>query len=34
MVFDHTPSELIRAGFPLQPERHEQAFDLYQKQTI
>ena len=32
MVHDHTPSELIRAGFPLEPERYEQAVDLYQKE--
>lgn len=30
VVHDHTPSELIRAGFPLEPERYEQALDLYQ----
>lgn len=33
VVHDHTPSELIRAGFPLQPERYEQAFDLYQMES-
>jgi len=33
VVHDHTPSELIRAGFPLQPERYEQAFDLYQRES-
>lgn len=33
VVHDHTPSELIRAGFPLQPERYEQAFNLYQKES-
>ena len=32
-VHDHTPSELIRAGFPLQPERYEQAFDLFQREN-
>ena len=32
VVHDHTPSELIRAGFPLEPERYEQAVDLYQKE--
>jgi len=34
VVHDHTPSELIRTGFPLEPERYEQAFDLYQKESI
>jgi phosphoserine phosphatase len=32
VVHDHTPSELIRAGFPLRPHRYEQAFDLYQRE--
>ena len=32
-VHDHTPSELIRTGFPLQPERYEQALDLYQRES-
>ena len=32
VVHDHTPSELIRAGFPLEPERYERALDLYQKE--
>jgi phosphoserine phosphatase len=31
-VHDHTPSEFLRAGFPLQPERYEQAFDLFQRE--
>jgi len=30
VVHDHTPSELIRAGFPLEPERYDQALDLYE----
>ena len=30
VVHDHTPSELIRAGFPLEPERYERALDMYQ----
>lgn len=33
VVHDHTPSKLIQAGFPLQPERYEQASDLYQKEN-
>jgi hypothetical protein len=33
VVHDHTPSELIRAGFPLEPERYERAVDLYQKES-
>ncbi len=33
VVHGHTPSELIHAGFPLQPERDEQAFKLYQKES-
>jgi hypothetical protein len=33
VVHDHTPSELIRAGFPLQPERYEQASDLYKGES-
>jgi hypothetical protein len=33
VVHDHTPSELIRAGFPLEPERYEKALDLYQKEN-
>ncbi|MDX2497682.1 MAG: haloacid dehalogenase-like hydrolase [Desulfobacterales bacterium] len=33
VVHDHTPSELIRVGFPLQPERYEQAFDLFQRES-
>jgi len=33
VVHDHTPSELIRAGFPLQPERYEQASVLYQREN-
>jgi hypothetical protein len=33
VVHDHTPSELIRAGFPLEPERYERALDLYQKES-
>jgi hypothetical protein len=33
VVHDHTPSELIRAGFPFEPERYEQALNLYQKQS-
>jgi len=32
VVHDHTPSELIRAGFPLEPERYEQALDMYHKE--
>jgi hypothetical protein len=28
VVHDHTPSDLILAGFPLEPERYEQALDL------
>lgn len=33
VVHDHTPSELIRAGFPLEPERYEKALDLYQRES-
>jgi hypothetical protein len=33
VVHDHTPSKLIRAGFPLEPERYEQVLDLYQKES-
>lgn len=33
VVHDHTPSELIRAGFPLEPERYELALDLYQMEN-
>lgn len=33
VVHDHTPSELIRTGFSFQPERYEQAFDLYQRES-
>lgn len=33
VVHDHTPSELIRTGFPLEPERYEQALEMYQKES-
>ena len=33
VVHDHTPSQLIRAGFPLEPERYEQALDLHEKES-
>jgi hypothetical protein len=33
VVHDHTPSELIRTGFPFKPERYEQALDLHEKES-
>ncbi|MGD9106887.1 MAG: hypothetical protein PVJ87_08630 [Desulfobacterales bacterium] len=33
VVHDHTPSELIRSAFPLEPERYDQALDLYEKES-
>jgi len=33
LVHDHTPSQLIRAGLPLEPERYEQALDLHEKES-
>ena len=32
-VHDHTSSELIRAGFPFEPERCEKALDLHEKES-
>jgi hypothetical protein len=32
-VHGHTPSELIRAGFPFEPERCEKALDLHEKES-